>query len=76
MATWTQEELTRIGDAEELDIAARRPDGSLRPFVTIWVVRGGDDLYYGQSRAVKGPGIRAPSRPAREGSAQAASTAT
>ncbi len=39
MATWTQDELTRIGDAEEIDIAARRPDGSLRQFVTIWVVR-------------------------------------
>ena len=52
MATWTQEELTRVGDAEELDIGARRPDGSLRPFVTIWVVRSGDSLYV---RSVKGP---------------------
>ena len=51
MATWTQEELAQIGDAEELDIAARRPDGSLRPFVTIWVVRSGDDLFV---RSVKG----------------------
>lgn len=45
MPTWTPDELTRVGDAEELDIAARRPDGSLRPFVTIWVVRAGADLY-------------------------------
>jgi hypothetical protein len=51
MPTWTPDELTRFGDAEELDIAARRPDGSLRPFVTIWVVRSGDDLYV---RSVKG----------------------
>jgi hypothetical protein len=45
MATWTSDELTRIGDAEELQIASVRPDGTLRPYVTIWTVRVGDDLY-------------------------------
>ena len=45
MTTWTSEELARIGDAEELDIASRQPDGTLGRFVTIWVVRAGDDLY-------------------------------
>ena len=45
MTTWTGEELSRIGDAEELRIASTRPDGTIRPFVTIWVVRVGDDLY-------------------------------
>ena len=45
MTTWTSEELAKIGDAEELDIASRRPDRTLRPFVTIWVVRAGGDLY-------------------------------
>lgn len=38
MATWTDEELRTIGDADELRIASRRTDGSLRPAVTIWVV--------------------------------------
>jgi len=42
---WTADELARIGTAEELDVASRRPDGSLRKFVTIWAVRSGDDLY-------------------------------
>jgi hypothetical protein len=51
MTTWTSEELARIGNAEELAIASRRPDGTLRPFVTIWVVRVSDDLYV---RSVKG----------------------
>lgn len=51
MTTWTSEELARIGDAEELDIASRRPDGTIGSFVTIWVVRTGDDLYV---RSVKG----------------------
>ena len=45
MATWTSDELTRIGSAEELEIAPRRADGSLARPRTIWVVRHGDDLY-------------------------------
>jgi hypothetical protein len=45
MTAWTADELARIGRADELGIASRRPDGSLRPFVTIWFVRLGDDLY-------------------------------
>jgi hypothetical protein len=45
MTSWTKEELAKIGNAEELDIASRRPDGTLRPFVTIWVVRADGDLY-------------------------------
>jgi hypothetical protein len=32
MTSGTGEELGRIGDAEELDVASRRPDGGLRPF--------------------------------------------
>jgi hypothetical protein len=40
---WTAEELDRIGAADELEIAALRPDGALRPFTTIWVVRVGDE---------------------------------
>jgi len=45
MSGWTPDELRRVGDAEELDLSSRRPDGSLRPFVTIWVVRAGEDVY-------------------------------
>ena len=45
MVDWTIEELDKIDAADELEIAARRPDGTLRPYVTIWVVRVGDDLY-------------------------------
>ena len=41
MSGWTADELTRIGRADELRIASRRADGSLRPFITIWVVRDG-----------------------------------
>jgi hypothetical protein len=45
MKTWTSDELTKIGTAEELEIASLRRDGTLRNPVTIWVVRHGDDVY-------------------------------
>jgi len=44
-SAWTSDELERLGRATELQLASRRPDGSLRPFATIWVVRVGDDLF-------------------------------
>jgi hypothetical protein len=45
MTTWTSDELTRIGNAEELHIAPLRREARARKPVTIWVVRLGDDLY-------------------------------
>ena len=45
MTTWTNNELNKIGVAEELRIASLRSDGTLRKPVIIWVVRLGDDLY-------------------------------
>jgi hypothetical protein len=45
MATWTNDELRKIAEAEELALASVRPDGTLGNPVTIWVVRVGDDLY-------------------------------
>ena len=45
MSDWTADDLTRIGAAEELQVSSTRADGSLRPYVTIWVVRAGDDIY-------------------------------
>ena len=51
MNTWTKSELDKIARAEELEIATRRRDGTLRDPVTVWMVRVGDDLYV---RSVKG----------------------
>jgi hypothetical protein len=45
MTSWTNNELNKIGKAEELRIASSRDDGTLRNPVIIWVVRVGDDLY-------------------------------
>ena len=51
MTAWTNEELDRIADADELEIASLRRDSTLRRPVVIWVVRHGDDLYV---RSVRG----------------------
>ena len=45
MSDWTPDELDKIDAADEIDIAALQPDGSLRPYRIIWIVRVGDDLY-------------------------------
>jgi hypothetical protein len=58
MTDWTTEELDKIGAADELEIAARRADGTLRPYVTIWVVRVGDDLYVRSYRGRGGAWFR------------------
>jgi hypothetical protein len=45
MSGWAGDELDRIADVDELQLASVRRDGTLGRPVTIWVVRHGDDLY-------------------------------
>ncbi len=52
MTAWTADERARIGRSDELQVSSRRPDGSLRPYATIWFVWLGDDLYV---RSAYGP---------------------
>ena len=52
MPAWTDQELTDIGAADELQIAPARSDGTLQASRIIWVVRLGDDLFV---RSVNGP---------------------
>lgn len=59
MATWSNGELDTIGRADELQIAPRRRDGTLREPVTIWVVRVGDDLYVRSYKGLDGAWYRA-----------------
>ena len=61
-AAWTADELARIGAADELEIAPRRRDGTLRRAVPIWVVRVGDDLYVRSWRGSDGGWFRAAQR--------------
>jgi hypothetical protein len=58
MTDWTNDELDAIGSADELHLASRRRDGSLRRFATIWVVRLGDDLYVRSAHGVDNPWFR------------------
>jgi hypothetical protein len=55
MSGWTADELARLGRGDELGIASRRPDGSIRPYVTIWFVRVGDDLYVRSAHGYSNP---------------------
>jgi hypothetical protein len=50
--SWTSDELATIGRAEELQLASLHDDGTLGPYVMIWVVRAGDELYV---RSARGP---------------------
>ena len=59
MTSWTADELSRIAAADELELAARRPDGSLRSPVTIWVVRYLDGLYVRSWRGATAAWFRA-----------------
>jgi hypothetical protein len=58
MSSWTNDELDRIGAADELRITTTRRDGSLRQPVPIWVVRVGDDLYVRSYRGHDGAWFR------------------
>jgi len=59
MSAWTADELAAIDATDELRIAARRADGTLRRPVTVWVVRYGDDLYVRSARGRDGAWFRA-----------------
>lgn len=54
MGAWTGDELARITEAEEVDVAATRRGGVLGNRVTIWAVRHGDAIYV--RSAVRGAG--------------------
>jgi len=58
MTTWTDDELSRIGEAQELQLASARRDGDLRAYVTMWVVRVGDDLYVRSAYGANNPWYR------------------
>ena len=62
MSDWTADELDKIGTTDELRIAPVLPDGSLRPYTTIWVVRVGDGLYVRSYRGQRGTWYQAVQR--------------
>ena len=58
MTAWSDEELGRLGEAQELQLASERPDGTLRPYVTMWVVRADDELYVRSAYGADNPWFR------------------
>jgi hypothetical protein len=52
MSSWATEELRRVDSASELRVTSERPDGTLRPYTTIWHTVVGDVLYI---RSAHGP---------------------
>ncbi|TMQ61626.1 MAG: DUF2255 family protein [Candidatus Eisenbacteria bacterium] len=59
MTPWTSEELSKVGGAEELELASVRADGTLGKPVTIWVARVGNDLYVRSWKGHTGAWFRA-----------------
>lgn len=55
---WSLAELGAIAAATELEIASLRPDGTLRPYTTIWVVTAGEELYVRSARGRDGGWFR------------------
>ena len=53
MTAWTSDELAAIDGVDEVDIATRRADGTLRSPRIVWLVRHDDALYV---RSVNGTG--------------------
>ena len=59
MAMWTNDELSTVAAAEELELASVRPDDTLGSPVTIWVVRVGNDIYARSWKSDAGAWFRA-----------------
>lgn len=55
MTAWNDDELGRIGRADELRLASRRPDGSLTRYVTIWAIVANGVLYVRSAHGYDNP---------------------
>jgi hypothetical protein len=53
-AAWPADDLEQFGGADEISISTRRADGSLRPFVPIWIVAVDGNLYVRSYRGTGG----------------------
>lgn len=58
MSAWSEDELNRLGRAEELRLASVRQAGDLRNPVTVWIVREGNNLYVRSWRGKNGAWYR------------------
>ena len=58
MSDWPAADLDQIGSATELEITTQQADGSLRPYVPVWVVGVGDELFVRSWRGQAGTWYR------------------
>lgn len=58
MSKWARDELETIESTQELQLASKRPDGKLRSYVTMWVVRVDDDVYVRSAYGPENPWFR------------------
>ncbi len=57
--TWTGDELSRIGQTDELEIAPARGDGARHAPLPVWFVRDGEDLFIRSFHGTQGIWYRA-----------------
>lgn len=62
MTNWSSQELEKLGAADEVKIAPRRSDGSLRSWVPIWIVSVDDALYIRSYHGKEGSWYRSASK--------------
>jgi hypothetical protein len=55
---WTDDEISRLGEQDEIHMSSIRRDGSARPPVTMWMVSDGGSLYVRAVKGVDGPWYR------------------
>lgn len=58
MGEWTAEDLDQFGCADALQLTSRRRDGHSRPWVTMWVVRVGEEVFVRSARGSHNPWYR------------------
>ncbi|MBO2451272.1 DUF2255 family protein [Actinomadura barringtoniae] len=54
MTTWSNDDLERLGDANEIQIAPENGNGETHRPITIWIVRHDDDLFVRSARGPEG----------------------
>ena len=58
MNSWNPDDLAAIDAVDEIGLASRRQDGTLRPFVTMWMVAVDGELYVRSAYGADNPWYR------------------
>lgn len=58
MSSWNTQDLAAIDAVDEIGLASRREDGTLRPFVTMWMAAVDGELYVRSAYGADNPWYR------------------